>query len=153
MVESPILQQGNIWACASVAMLGALVRMKPDIDHEAILKEVLQVKSAHLTYQRASAWFIKKWLIKWIKPVKYSPFLAKKTPILTGVTNADWKVTGSPPYVLKFENRQTLGSHFICIVWPNKVANSWGESFWDKWYFYFENKDIKRFKQCFVLII
>jgi len=40
-------------------MLGALVRMKPDIDHEAILKEVLQDKSAHLTYQRASAWFKK----------------------------------------------------------------------------------------------
>jgi hypothetical protein len=60
MVESPILNQGKIGACASVAMLGALVRMKPDIDHEAILKEVLQDKSARLTYQRASAWFIKK---------------------------------------------------------------------------------------------
>ncbi len=55
-----ILNQGNIGACASVAMLGALVRMKPDIEHESILKEVLKDKSSHLTYQRASAWFIKK---------------------------------------------------------------------------------------------
>ena len=60
MANVQILQQNNIGACASVAMLGALVRMKPDIDHEAILKEVLQDKSARLTYQRASAWFIKK---------------------------------------------------------------------------------------------
>lgn len=149
----PILDQKWYWACASVAMLGALVRMKPDIDHESILKEVLKDKSAHLTYQRASAWFQARGLIKWIKPVKYSPFLAKKTPILTGVTNADWKLTGSPPYVLKFENRQTLGSHFICIVWANKIVNSWGSEWGDKWYFYFEQKDIRRFKQCFVLII
>ena len=64
MENVPILNQGNIGACASVAILGALIRMKPDIDHEAILKEVLQDKSAHLTYQRASNWFVKKGLIK-----------------------------------------------------------------------------------------
>jgi len=57
---SVILDQGNIGACAAVAMLGALKRMKPEIDHATLLQEVLLAKEAHLTYQRAAAWFQKK---------------------------------------------------------------------------------------------
>ena len=148
-----ILNQGNIWACASVSMLGALKRMKPEIDHESLLKEVLADKSCHFTYQRASAWFVRKWLIKWIRRCTYSPFLLKKQPILTGLVNVDWKLTGSSPYALKFEDREILGSHFVHIVELWKIANSYGSEWGDHWYFYFEQSQVKRMKQMFAIVL
>ena len=126
MVEAPILNQWSSGECSGYAILWALIRMKPDIDYKAIEKRLIEEDWNSFTFFIAYKWFIKEWYIRWVRKVKYSPFLAKRTPIITGVTNTDWKATGSPPYVLKFENRQTLGSHFICIVWPWKVANSWG---------------------------
>ena len=109
-----ILQQWNIWACASVSMLGALKRMNPEIDHESLLKEVLADKSSQLTYQRASAWFVRKWLIKWIRPVTYSHFLAKKQPILTWLVGVDWVTTASTKN-LTLKNNWEINSHFIHI--------------------------------------
>lgn len=147
-----ILNQGNIWACASVSMLGALKRMKPEIDEQAILQEVLKDKSLHLTYQRAITYFQKKWLAKWIKPVKYSPFLARKQPILTWLVGVDWVTTASTKK-LTFKGDSSVNSHFVHICAPWVMANSWGDKWWDKWYFYFEQSQIRRMKQCFILII
>lgn len=148
-----ILDQKQYTACASVSMLGALKRMKPEIDHESLLKEVLADKSSQLTYQRAAAWFVRKWLIKWIRPVTYSPFIAKKMPILTWVVNADWESIGSPPYALKFKDKETIASHFVHIVEPWKIANSWGSEWGDHWYFYFQQNQIRNMKQCFVIVL
>ncbi len=147
-----ILQQWNIWACASASMLGALKRMKPEIDHESLLKEVLADKSSQLTYQRAAGWFMRKWLIKWIRPVKYSPFIAKKQPILTWLVGVDWVTTASTKN-LTFKNNWEINSHFIHISAPWVIANSWGDQWGDKWYFYFEQSQIRRFKQCFVIVL
>lgn len=147
-----ILQQWNIGWCAVVSMLGALKRMKPEIDEKALLEEVLKDKSSHLTYQRAIWFFQKKGLAKWIRPVKYSPFLAKKQPILTGIVGADW-VTTAKTHKLAFKDDWATNSHFVHICAPWVMANSWGAEWWDKWYFYFDQSQVRRMKQCFVLII
>ena len=148
-----ILDQKQYTACAAVAMLGALKCMRPEIDHVSLLAEVLKAKEAHLTYQRAAAWFQKKWLIKWIKPVKYSPFLLKKQPLLTWLVNVDWNTTKQSPYQLAFKDRNTIGSHFVYIDSPGRVVNSWWESWWDNGCFYFKQNQIRNMKQMFVIIL
>lgn len=148
-----ILNQRNIWACASVAMLGALKRMKPEIDHVTLLQEVLLAKESHLTYQRAAAWFQKKWLIKWIKPVKYSPFILRKQPLLTWLVNVDWNKTAEIPYNLTFQDRDTLWSHFVYIDSPGRIVNSYWESWWDNGCFYFKQNQIRNMKQMVAIIL
>lgn len=83
MSSSPILNQGKHPECAGFSILGALLCMNPTIDYQKIAKEIIDEDGNALTLQRASNWFIKKGYIRGIRPVKYSPFLLKKQPLLT----------------------------------------------------------------------
>lgn len=144
------------WSCAWVSMLGALKLMRPEIDEQSLLKELTQDKSYNTSYMNAVKFFQKKWLIKWIKPVIYSPFVLKKQPIITWFSWVDWNETNKPPYKVKFhpaDYKWYLGSHYTYIVSPWKMVNSWWKEWWDNGCFYFESKDLRKLKQCFILIL
>ena len=139
--------------CAWFSILWALCRMKPDTDHEKISKEIIEESGNSASITSASAWFVRKWYIKWIMPCSYSPFLLKKMPIITSIRNVDWIETGKPPYKLTYLTQKNYASHYLAMVWPNTFVNSWGETFWDKWYFYFDQKQVKTMWQCFILVL
>lgn len=141
------------WECAWFSILGALIRMKPDTDYQKISKEILAEDWNSMWIMRATNWFVKKGYIKWIQKCKYVPFLIKKQPIITSLYSVDWSETWKAPYKLTYKPKGTWGTHLVCIDSLWKIANSYGESFGDKWYFYFTPDQVKTFGQCFYLVI
>jgi hypothetical protein len=76
--------------------------MKPNTDYEKIAKEIVEEDGNSASIMAASAWFIRKGYIKRIKPCTYSPFLLRKTPIITSIRNVDWVESGMSPYMMKY---------------------------------------------------
>lgn len=152
---TPILDQWN-WKegeCSGFSILWALLRIKPDTDYIKIAKEIIDEEWNSISIMNASAWFIKKWYIKGIRRVKYTPFMSKKNPIITSIRWTDWNKTRIAPFMLTFKTTDTSWSHYVCIDSPWKIVNSWWESFGDKWYFYFTPDQVKKFGQCFIIEI
>lgn len=149
---SIILNQGNIWACAAVSMLWALKILRPNIDEQSLIIDVLADKSTHLTYQRAVKFFQKRWLIQNIVPIKYTPYIADRMPILTWASGIDWVRTWSPPYLLEFL-QEVKWSHFFFIYWKWRIINSWWNKWWDEWCCYFDITQINMFKQCWRIVL
>jgi len=150
-----ILNQWNQGECAGFSILGALCHMKPDTDYVKIGNELISEKWNELTLQIASKWFIKKGYIKSLDPCGYSPFILKKKPIITWASNVDWIKTWQPPYMLTFKEGNTgfIWSHYFIITELWVIQNSWGENWWDKWYFYFKSDQKSKFKQMFTISI
>jgi hypothetical protein len=153
MSSTPILNQLTYWECAGFSILWALIRMRPDTDHAKIARELIEEDGNSFTLQIASKWFVKKWYIKGIRPCTYSTILLKRQPIITWFTNFDWEVSGKPPYKMTFQKRVTLWSHYVIIDKPGRCANSAWDSWWDHGYFYFDQSQIKSFKQMFTLVL
>lgn len=157
MINTPILYQGNtVWVeseCAWFSILWALLRMKPDTDYVKIGKEIIAEDWNSMGFMRAINWFIKKGYVKGYKKCIYTPFISKKYPIITTLYSVDWIETWKPPYKLTYKPKGTWGAHLVCIDSLWKIANSWWESFGDKWYFYFTPDQVKTFGQCFYLVI
>lgn len=157
MVHTPvILNQGKTWECAWFAILTALVRMNPSIDYRKISRELIEEDGNSFTFQRAYKWFIKKWYIKDVQECTYSPFVLKKQPIICRLNSVDWATTGKPPYMLSFSNVQRMAWHYVCIDGPGRIANSYGDKWGDRWYFYFTQsqlRDIRRKSEFYKIIL
>lgn len=150
---SIILDQWRTWECAGYSILWALIHMKPDIDYKKIEKELLEEDWNSFTLKIAEKWFVKKWYIKWLRKCTYSPLLLKKQPIITWVTNLDWWRTWKPPYMLTFEKRATLWTHYLILIAHGKWQNSAWESWGDKGCFYFTQNQLRNMKQMFAIIL
>lgn len=92
--------------------------MKPDIDYTRIAQELIDEKGNEFTLMRASKWFIKKGYIKDFKECKYSQFILRKKPIITGLTDGDWQKANISPYVLEYKKRDKSVGHYFIIVAP-----------------------------------
>ena len=150
----PVLNQWNIvggeWECSWFAILWALMRMK-QVDHEKIAREIIEETRNSGSLMRAKAWFMKKGYIKWLTRVEYSPIILIRKPIITSFRGVDWNKTMIAPYRMQFYPWEPTSAHYMAIVSPWKLVNSWGEKFGDKWYCYFEKEDLKRCTQFFVI--
>ena len=148
----PILDQWQNGECAWYSILACLIRMKDWVDYKKIEKELIAEKWNELTMRAASEWYVKKWYIKWIRKASYSKSLLKRQPLITQIFNANWDETNKPPYALKFGDRESVGSHWVCISeWV--IANSHGENRYDKWYCYFTEEQRKEKMKVFYTLI
>lgn len=153
-MSSPIiLNQWQHGECAGFSILGALTYTHPHLDHARIAKELIDEDWNSFTLKIAEKWFIKKGYMKWLRRCTYSPFLLRKQPIITGFTNVNWAVTGSAPYMLTYEKRVTVWSHYGIIVSPWKVQNSYWPDWGDHGFFYFQSNQIRNMKQMFAIIL
>ena len=151
-----ILNQWNIGACGGYAFLGALSQKLPDLDIKPLLEEVNRNPKIRATYASMEKWLISKWIIKWLRPCTYSPFLQLREPILTGASGVLWEEVGKPRYTLVFKDKNPWtyqNAHFFFLPKSGryKWQNSWGEEWWDKGYFYFLPAQVKRLKQMFTI--
>lgn len=140
------------WECSGFAILWALARMK-DVDYEKIAHEIIEETWNSASLMNAKAWFIKKWYIKNMTRVAYSPIILIKKPIITSFRGVDWVNTRIAPYKIQFLPWEPKNAHYMAIVAPWKLANSWWRWFWDNWYCYFQKEDLKRCTQFFVINI
>lgn len=139
----PILNQWQEWECASYALVNCLIRMK-DIDPFKILEEMRPDFPKILTHKQAWAWLIKKWYIRDLVSYRYNPLLIDKIPVIVRLNGVDWAKTRIAPYHLTMGLKTTF-AHYVCVCGKWKIVNSWGESFGDKWYFYFWEDQVKEF--------
>lgn len=148
----PILDQwhGKEWECSGFAILWALMRMK-QVDHEKIAREIIEEDWNSASLMNAKAWFIKKWYIKWLTRVSYSPIILIRKPIITSFRGVDWWKTMIAPYKMQFLHWEPKWAHYMAITAPWVLVNSWWEGFGDKWYCYFQKEDLKRCSQFFVI--
>jgi hypothetical protein len=73
------------------------------------------------------------------------------------VNGVDWEETGKPPYRAVFDEH--IGAHNCTIVWYDpdtrllRVQNTWGEEFWDKWFYNLHANDLIKATEFCKLII
>ena len=139
------------WECAWFAILWALSVMRPTTDVDKIAKEIIEEDGNSAGIMSAVKWFVKKWYIKGVRPCTYSPRLLRTTPIITSIRNVDWHITGTT-YKLTYLKEKKYNSHYLFIKSPGVFQNSWGD-WWDKWFFYFDQKQVKTFGQTFILVL
>lgn len=148
-----IFNQWQQWQCKGYSFLAALKIMKPNIDHDKILKE-LKGSTNMLTNQKAAQWYIQKWYIKWIQYIRpyQIKFVLRRCPVVSWLANAKWNST--PPYIIEWDND---GSHSICLTEKipglYKIQNSWGENWGDKWYCYLRDEDVNKLQSpCYLIL-
>ena len=139
----PILDQKIDAECGAYALVWALMRMK-NIDPLKVIEEMRPDFNKMVTIQQGANWLAKKGYIKKITPYRYNPLTIEKTPIVVRLFGVDWQSTMKPPYKLTMGWKSTF-AHYVCVCGKWKIVNSWGEQFWDKGYFYFDDDQVKNF--------
>lgn len=148
-----ILNQWHNPDCAAYAILAVIIKRRPDIDVSRVIEAITQDSWSALTLGKASLFFKKMWLIKWIEPCRYpSPRSIKNNPIVFRIFNIDWIKTGTSPYNIEYNQIPKNNAHFVMCDQHWIITNSWGDNWGYKWKCYFNKKDICKFSQIYRVI-
>ena len=153
-----IYDQGTFPQCKNYGFLTALTILNPSIDSKKIISEFDYAWL--LTNRKAWEFFVSRGFIKWIEQVprlKAKALLNRGIPLVANITGVDWEKTSKTPYIASFDGH--IGSHNCTIVWYDnktrllKIANTYWEKFWDKWFYYLHAENLDKVTEFCRLII
>lgn len=146
-----IFNQGKFPECKGYGFLSAISILNPSVDPAPIISAINEDYRWLITNRNAWEFFKKRWFIKNYEEVprlKAKALLNRGIPLIANIAGVDWKATAKPPYRAVFDRH--IGSHNCTIVWYDnktrllKVANTYGEEFWEKWYYYIHANDLDK---------
>ena len=135
-----IFNQGPEWKCCNFAWIAALYILNPKLDLTRLLEQTKTAPNL-LTSWRAIKWFSERWYaskMQHVTNIQLKGLFSRKVPVIAKLNGINWDVTKRPPYICELEER--TGSHVFIMVSEKdgliKCQNSYGQSWWDKGYFY-----------------
>jgi len=146
-----IFSQWKFPECKGYWFLTAISFLNPSVDPAPIISAINEDYKWLLTNRKAGEFFKSRGFIKWYEVVprlKAKALLNRWIPLIANINGVDWQKTGTTPFITMFDGH--IGSHNCTIVgYDNntrllKIANTWGEEFWEKWYYYLHADDLDK---------
>lgn len=155
-----IFSQWKFPECKGYWFLTAISFLNPSVDPAPIISAINEDYKWLLTNRQAWEFFKKRWFIKEYETVprlKAKALLNRWIPLIANIAGVDWEKTSKPPYIAVFDRH--IGSHNGTFVWYDnktrllKLANTYGEEWGDKWYYYLHANDLDKVTEFCQIIL
>lgn len=155
-----IFNQWNTGQCKDYGFLTAISILNPSVNPEPIISAINENEAWLLTNRKAGEFFVSRGFIKWYEVVprlKAKALLNRWIPLIANISWVDWQATAKPPFIAEFDWH--IGSHNGTFVWYDnktrllKLANTYGEEWGEKWYYYLHADDLDKVTEFCKLIL